>query len=101
MLPIGRPVLPGPRRTAQLPPPPLPPPSACSRRPTQTAPPPEECDGAGHLASRMTPDCPHPSSGDTAGASPDRTQFSSEKDARNLPPVQKTVKLLFEHVKKG
>ena len=48
----------------------LPPSSTCSRRPPQTAPSPEERDRAGHLASRMTPDWPHPSTGDTCWREP-------------------------------
>src|SRR3954470_11204723 len=73
MPPIRRPVLPGPRRTAQLPPLSLPPPSTRARRLPQIAPPPEDRDRAGHLASRMTPIGLIPVQAILAGASPDRT----------------------------
>jgi hypothetical protein len=55
--PIGCPVLPGLRRTAQLPPPPLPPPSARSRQLPQTPVSPPQHDRAGHHGSRVTGHC--------------------------------------------
>src|SRR3954447_5383616 len=70
---ISRSVLSRLRRTPQLPPLSLPPPPACSRRSPQTPPPPEECDRAGHLASRVTPDRLIPAQAILVGASPDRT----------------------------
>ncbi len=75
---ISRPVLPGLRRTPQLPPPslppsPLPPSPARSGRSPEIAPPPEDRDRAGHLASRMTLIGLIPAQAILASASPDRT----------------------------